>query len=357
MQTGFLFLVIFATALVSLLILTRVAKIYNWLDSPSQRKVHQGDVPLVGGLSILFGVIALVLTQPEVLDKQYQFICLAVGFLAIGFFDDKYSLSVKLRLILLLVLSVWVGGVEEVALFYLGNLFGNGDIFLSQIFILLFTVAAIIGCVTAFNMIDGLDGLLGVLSSVTFLSLFIVFHLAELEKYALFCAGFIIAMLPYIAFNVFSKARHRVFMGDAGSAFVGFIIIWLLLFLTQPKSMTDYPFGVIKPIYVLWFIAIPFMDMMLVIIKRGMRRQSLTSADRTHIHHLLLECGLSANKILLLLSGTALCLASVGLWCHFYAINQFACLVVFSLTFLCYAIANLSLEKQISQGKIEMGIC
>ncbi|OLQ90960.1 hypothetical protein BIY22_18865 [Vibrio panuliri] len=346
----------FLSSLVTLFALRKLAHDYKWLDSPCSRKLHQGDIPLVGGVSVFAGVLVLTWVRPDMLAKQYQFICLALAFLAIGFFDDKYQLSAKFRLILMIALSYWIVVIEKVTLFYLGSLIGDGDTALTPTLAMLFTIAAIIASVTAFNMIDGLDGLLGVLSSVSLFSLFIVFHLAALESYALFCAGFIIAMLPYIACNVFSQQKHRVFMGDAGSALVGFTIVWLLLFATQPNRIVGSSNGVIKPVYVLWFIAIPLMDMVLVILKRAVRRQSLTCADRTHIHHLLLECGLSAKKVLLLLTGVSLCLAGVGLWCHFSATPQFVCLVVFVITFLFYSLANTTLEKHLSFRKAELGM-
>lgn len=278
--------------------------------------------------------------------KQHQYTWLSMAFLAIGFFDDKYNLSAKLRLLLMLALASWLVVVEKVGLFYLGDFLGYGEIYLNSVAMGLFTVLATVGCVTAFNMIDGLDGLLGVVALVVLSSLAIVFQMAGLGAYVFFCIGFIIATLPYMMFNLRRNNRYKVFMGDAGSAFIGFSVVWLLVFATQPNSILGVTGEVIKPVYVLWLIALPLMDMTLVMLKRAGRGKSPIQADRSHVHHVLLACGINPNKVLMILSATSVCFAVLGILSHIYQLSEYTSFITFLVTFSCYSVANLWLEKR-----------
>lgn len=138
-----------------------------------------------------------------------------------------------------------------------------------------------LGAINAYNMVDGIDGQLGALSCVTFVALAILFGLGGREDLALWCLGLIVALAAYLLFNLsLFGARNKIFMGDAGSMVIGFSVLWLVLLATQG------PQAVMRPVTALWLIAIPLMDMVTVMVRRLLRRQSPFKAGRDHLHHI-----------------------------------------------------------------------
>ena len=120
----------------------------------------------------------------------------------------------------------------------LGNLFGFGEITMTPPLCYVITTLAVMGAINAFNMVDGIDGLLGGLATVTFASLGYLFWSGNQLDLFRFCFVIIIATIPYIMLNLglpFGR-RFKVFMGDAGSVFIGFTVIWLLINGTQGES-------------------------------------------------------------------------------------------------------------------------
>ena len=103
--------------------------------------------------------------------------------------------------------------------------------------------------------------------------------------------GLIVALAAYLLFNLsLFGARNKIFMGDAGSMVIGFSVLWLVLLATQG------PQAVMRPVTALWLIAIPLMDMVTVMVRRLLRRQSPFKAGRDHLHHILMRRGLNARR-------------------------------------------------------------
>ena len=135
----------------------------------------------------------------------------------------------------------------------------------------------------------------------------------------------IAATLPYILLNlgVFGK-RYKVFMGDAGSTLIGFTIIWILLETTQGIT---HP---ITPVTALWLIAIPLMDMVAIMYRRLRKGMSPFSADRQHIHHLIMRAGFTSRQAFVLITLAAALLAGVGVLGEYLAfIPEWVMLLLF----------------------------
>ncbi|WP_157935195.1 UDP-N-acetylglucosamine--undecaprenyl-phosphate N-acetylglucosaminephosphotransferase [Vibrio sp. 10N.286.49.B3] len=347
-----MFLATFVSAL-SLTLLRRVAISAGLVDIPSDRKCHNGNVPLVGGISILLGVGSVIMLLPHLMVHQYKYLLFSSALVFIGMLDDKLDIRATYRLGVLILISFWLVKQENIHFFHLGDLFGQGNIDLDD-GALLFTTLAIIGCITAFNMLDGIDGLLGVLAMGTIGSLGILFGLSGNYDFMLFCLIFIAAMCPYILLNLDLKSgsRYKVFMGDAGSFLVGFTVIWLLMFATQPINKSTL-LEVMHPVTALWLMAVPLMDMTLVIVKRLYNKQSPLKADRRHIHHVLMNFGLSARKSLIVIGTFSLSTAVIGLFLQLSGSAESTILLLFFQLFILYCAANLWLEKKIQLKSVD----
>lgn len=329
--------VVFATSFISLSILRPLAIRHNLVDVPCQRKSHNGHIPLVGGISTLLGVWMVELLLPDLIVFQLEYTSLATLLVFVGLIDDKLDISAMSRLVVIAAISAWLVLVEGVALSELGDLLGSGEVSLG-FWALPFTMAAVIGCVTAFNMMDGIDGLLGALAAVAIASLGYMFWLAGHIKVSVFCALFIIAMLPYVFFNLGLKVRSnlKVFMGDAGSFLVGFTIIWMLVFATQDMPLLKQTTVSMNPVTALWVIALPLMDMTLVMFRRMLKGKSPFDADRTHIHHILIASGIPSKVVLFVVAVFATTIAILGIALDVYDVAESVSFQLFLVLFGSY---------------------
>ena len=161
-----------------------------------------------------------------------------------------------------------------------------------------FTVFATVGIINAINMIDGADGLAGLLvfSALLMLTAAAVYSgNVVIAERTIIMAGAVGAFLFY---NMRFPWRNgaSVFMGNAGSAFLGFVIAWISFRLTQGPS---HP---VSPVLALWFVPIPIMDCLVLVLRRLRLKKSPFIADRNHIHHLMLEAGFGQTHAAIALS-------------------------------------------------------
>ncbi|HBT14235.1 MAG TPA: undecaprenyl-phosphate alpha-N-acetylglucosaminyl 1-phosphate transferase, partial [Erwinia persicina] len=195
------------------------------------------------------------------------------------------DISVKFRAVVQAGVAVVMMMKAKLYLLSLGYIFGPWELVVGP-FGYVLTLFAVWAAINAFNMVDGIDGLLGGLSCVTFLAMGVILLLDGQNSLAMWCFTMIAVIVPYILLNLgmFGR-RYKVFMGDAGSTLIGFTIIWILLEATQGPS---HP---ITPVTALWLIAIPLMDMVAIMYRRLSKGMSPFSADRQHIHHLIMRAG------------------------------------------------------------------
>ena len=218
----------FFFAFIAIKLFKPIAVDVGLVDKPNARKRHQGQVPLIGGISIFVAVLAAsMLWLPNTLELRMYLIASAM-MVFIGALDDKYDLRVRIRIVgQIIIASLMIYGVGGY-ISNLGNLFGLGDIELGPIGIV-FTYFAIIVVINAYNMVDGIDGLIGSLSLNTFTAIAILFLMNGNQGYLTYPLILATATLPYLIFNLgyFKKYSKKIFMGDAGSMFIGFCVITL----------------------------------------------------------------------------------------------------------------------------------
>ncbi|ELA9290293.1 UDP-N-acetylglucosamine--undecaprenyl-phosphate N-acetylglucosaminephosphotransferase [Vibrio parahaemolyticus] len=324
-------LFIFFSSFATLFLMRKVAKSIGLVDKPNERKLHEGAVPLIGGISICIVLTQFLTFKPEVIEYSWLYVGSIALLTLIGAIDDKIDLSFKIRMGVQAGLSLVMIHIAGIELHSLGNMFGFGEINLGWTGIVI-TVLAVIGAINAFNMVDGIDGLLGGLSIVTFGALAYLLRVDAQHGLAYFCVVIIVAMLPYIFMNLGILGRARkVFMGDAGSMMIGFTVIWLLLGVSQAESKP-----LMRPVTALWLIAVPLMDMTAIMIRRIRRGDSPFKPDREHLHHIFQRLGLSSKQTLVVICLIASAYAAFGIYGELTDLSEAIMFYSFIACFVAY---------------------
>jgi UDP-GlcNAc:undecaprenyl-phosphate GlcNAc-1-phosphate transferase len=285
-------------------ILLRVAGPAGLVDHPDSRKRHIGNVPLIGGLATLVGLLTGMLYYTHFLPFTYVLVSTAAVLAVLGALDDRFDLSVKLRLLVQTSVILAVIGSTGVHIHTLGYIFGQEIVFGPWLGIPL-TLVAVIGLMNAFNLMDGIDGLAGGLALISIAAIFVFAVPTPLIGAIALLALLGAALLPYLACNLGFMGR-KIFMGDAGSMVIGYLLAWTLIRLSQ------HPETHLSPIDVLWCVALPVVDTLAVMYRRLRQGKSPFKPDRGHIHHILMDMGLSSRTTLVVLIALAASIAFMG---------------------------------------------
>lgn len=331
MDFWFPLFITFVVSLVAIKVINPIAIKTGLVDFPCDRKIHDGNIPLVGGIAIYLSVlIASVLFINHSRDLNLYLVASALV-LFLGALDDRYKLSVRVRLVAqVLVASLIIFGTE-IYLTSLGFLLGSIEVKLGVLGIVV-TVIAIIAGINAINMIDGMDGLAGLLSLIAFTALGFLLSRVSNSWYLL-PVLFIAALFGYLIFNLkLHSSVSKIFMGDSGNMLIGLTLIWLMVIGTQLNNPA------LKPVTALYIIAVPLIDMAAVIIRRVKSKKSPFLADRQHLHHLLEAKGFSAKQALIVISIAASILAMIGCVAEVYSVAEWLMLLLFLGFFFFYVV-------------------
>lgn len=322
---------VFLFSLTFLFFARKAAKKIGLVDTPNSRKRHHGDIPLVGGISVYAGICFAFEISNYYLPHAMLYLCCAGILVLVGALDDRFDISMKIRALVQAVIATVMMVGAKLYLFSLGFMIGPVELIVGP-FGYVLTLLAVWAAINSFNMVDGIDGLLGGLSCVTFAAIGIILYFDGQTSLAMWCFAMIAATIPYLLLNLdLIGRRYKVFMGDAGSTLIGFTIIWILLETTQGIS---HP---ITPITALWLIAIPLMDMVAIMYRRLRKGTSPFSADRQHIHHLIMHAGFTARQTFQLITVAAAILAGIGALGGYLAfIPEWVMLVLFLIAFFLY---------------------
>ena len=327
-----LFFVFFFT-FAALFSLRKVAYHIGLVDTPNLRKHHQGAIPLIGGVAIFSSISYFLFTHPDILTHTPLLLLCLFVLIVVGVVDDKFDISFKFRLAVQALLTIVMMYLTDLKLDFIGNIFGLGDTYFGYGAYVI-TILGVIAAINAFNMVDGIDGLLGGLSIVTFSGMaFLLYFNAQVELGYL-CLVLIVAMLPYVMMNMGAFGRKRkVFMGDAGAMMIGFLVIWMLLSITQPTATP-----IMRPVTALWLIALPLMDMAAIMYRRVKRGRSPFYPDRDHLHHICLKAGMKKTHTLFTICGISSVFALVGILGELLVVHETIMFVGFIGTFVLYSI-------------------
>ena len=288
-----LYLAIFLVSLVlsSLFVplLRKIAFRYSVLDIPNQsHKTHHESIPYLGGLAIVIPVSLLIIVGPlifiensDYFPRSILFVLPAVLLALVGLYDDIKSLSASSRFFVQSVLAVS-------ATLYLSNLGYSVSILSNEIGNLFLSVFWLVGITNAFNFFDNLDGGATGITFVASLTLFLLALLGDqylISSISLALAG---ASLGFLWWN---RNPARIYLGDSGALFIGFILaISLLQF--EPNTESRVASALI-PVFIL---ALPIIDTSVAVVSRILRGVSIFQGGRDHLSHRLISLGFSRRK-------------------------------------------------------------
>jgi UDP-GlcNAc:undecaprenyl-phosphate GlcNAc-1-phosphate transferase len=327
------------TALLIVPLLMRGARRIGLVDAPGGRKQHSGAIPLVGGVAIFIAAVVGVAASGQAPAVPAGFVTAAVIILAIGVFDDARELGSVFRFVvegIAISLAIWSTGH---VLPDLGRLLG-GDVIQLNTWTTMLTVVGILGVVNAMNLVDGVDGLAGGIAATALFWLIIAYILIE-PSGAHASAGYALPVLTavlggvvgFLNFNLRRGTRRRasVFLGDAGSLFLGFVIGWFAVGVTATPMGADMP-----PAAVIWLLWVPLYDTLGVMVRRVLAGRSPMSADREHLHHLFQDLGLSPRETVNRLIALNLAGGAIGIFGWQQGFPEVALFSLFAIGFLLY---------------------
>jgi UDP-GlcNAc:undecaprenyl-phosphate GlcNAc-1-phosphate transferase len=291
-QILFYFLISFLISAGTIAALLPLARRLNWVDHPNHRKNHDMPTPVIGGLGVFVGIAVPVFMVNGLNNHAIGWFSGALLLVIVGLIDDRIDVRWYFRLAVQILAALCLIFVADTRAAHLGPLFGLPDIETGWLSVPL-SVLAIVGLINALNMSDGIDGLVGTLvvaSMLMFISAGIYSGVPEITFRLMWVVG---AVMGFLWFNLrFGKqTRARVFLGDTGSALLGYTIAYIAF------RMTQNPVNPITPILAPYLIAIPVIDCVVLMVRRWRQGHSPFHADRNHIHHLMQDAGFSVNQI------------------------------------------------------------
>ncbi|KOY82346.1 MraY family glycosyltransferase [Lysinibacillus sp. FSL H8-0500] len=287
-------------------VVKRLAFRIGAVDAPNYRKVHARIMPRLGGLAIFLAfIIGVAILYPFLMDilrnakndSDTYLLAIIIGaciIVATGVVDDMREISAKAKMLGQLaaaLIIVFVGGIqiEMVNLPFLGTLdFGLLSIPL--------TIIWIVGITNAINLIDGLDGLAAGVSTIALITLAVMAFIMSNMFVLAIAAILAVASLGFLFYN-FHPAK--IFMGDTGALFLGFMIS--VLALLGFKNVTFV--SLIIPIIIL---GVPISDTFFAIVRRLRMKKKWSDPDKSHLHHRLLDMGFTHRQTVLLIYGIAM---------------------------------------------------
>jgi UDP-GlcNAc:undecaprenyl-phosphate GlcNAc-1-phosphate transferase len=319
------------TAFLTTPLVRRLSLKAGWIDHPSDRKVHPRSTPTAGGLAIALGVVAglgvsrlvpsLAPLHRSSSDPDAALLA-ALAIVTVGVWDDMRGLSAPAKLagqILAAGLLV-LAGVQLLYFWFPGQ----GILVLSPDLAVPLTILWVLGMVNAVNLIDGLDGLAAGIVAIAAIAFFVYMFLAPglfapASPAALLSAIVAGAAIGFLPWNFYPA---RIFMGDSGAMLLGLMLAAATIsgvgrnpYPPTGGDLAAFSIPVAVPLLVL---AIPFLDVLLAVLRRIRTHRAISAPDKEHLHHQLLDIGHSHRQAVLvlylwsaLIAGSALAVALI----------------------------------------------
>lgn len=273
-------------------------------DVPNARKVHTRIMPRLGGLGIFLAfVLGLLVISPFV---PYDFSARDVNFIKallsggglivlLGSLDDKFELSAKIKLLGQIAAACIVVFGFNITVDFVNIPFNNTYSSLESWIAVPLTIFWIVGVTNAVNLIDGLDGLAAGVSGIAIATIATMAFLMGNVMVAMLCLLLLGCIVGFLFFN-FHPAK--IFMGDAGSLFLGFCLALLALLGFKQIAVVSF----ITPLLI---IGVPLSDTFFAIVRRKLQKKPIFAPDKGHLHHCLRELGFSHRQTVLIIYGIA----------------------------------------------------
>lgn len=297
------FILSFMIVVLLIPLLKRFAVKIDFVDRPSERKVHSNEVPLLAGIGIFVSYIIcfFLFFEEKTLDNLGFFIG---GFmiLAIGIVDDWAKTKGKdfpaLPKFIIQISSAIIAFLSGAVFYGFTNPVNHEFIILPYVMQLLLSVTWIFGVTTVINFIDGLDGLAGGISAISAITLFVV-ALAKGQTGSAYMAIILVGTL--IGYLKYNKQPAQIYMGDAGATFIGYVLGVIALDGAFKQATV---FSLLIPILAL---GVPIFDNIFVVFKRIKEGKPAYIADRSQVHYRLLKHGLKPSQVVIFLCLVNLC--------------------------------------------------
>ena len=271
----------------------RVSKLKHLFDVPDERKHHKEVIPTLGGMAIFAGMLFAVTfwtDQIQIVELQYIIASLLILFF-IGIKDDLVNLRASKKLIGQIIAGIILVHMAEIRLTTFYGMFGIRD--LPLWFSYFFSVFTCVVITNAFNLIDGIDGLAGTLGIIGAFTFGLWYHFLGMSQYTILCSALIGSLLAFLWFN---KTPAKIFMGDTGSMLIGFIMSLLAMkFIESVRVLPrEHAYKILSvPVFTCTVLIVPLFDTLRVFIIRMSKGKSPFHPDRSHVHHILIDLGLS----------------------------------------------------------------
>ncbi|MDH8700822.1 UDP-GlcNAc:undecaprenyl-phosphate GlcNAc-1-phosphate transferase [Dysgonomonadaceae bacterium PH5-43] len=278
----------------------KFSKALGFGDDPSEkRKIHKKKIPNLGGIAVFIATIVPYFAFSDYADtiRPDKLFSISIFLFFIGVKDDMEPMSVRSRILFEFICALFIIYITDIRLTTLWGIFGIQEIHIVTSYIL--TSLFIVGCINAYNFIDGIDGLLVSLTLYGAVSYALVFHYANEWLWTLLCVSMAGALIGFLIYN-WSPAK--IFMGNGGALFLGTMFACFALRIMQLPAMTFGNAHISAPhTMAISVIAIPIVDMIFVVIVRLFRRHNPFKSDNRHIHHNLLKIGFNHAQSTLIL--------------------------------------------------------
>lgn len=328
LNVGFILLA-FLLSLASMPIIIKICQKHNLYDYHDQRKIHSGDIPRLGGIGIFIAffvcAIAFLLVNKNVsTTKSLPILISALIVFLFAMLDDVFTFPALVKLLVQLAATAIVtfNGYRFTQIFgwQLPTVIGH-----------ILTFGWVLGLINAYNLIDGLDGLCGTLSSTAVITLGVIYTLSgNAEGYLCFILA--AAILGFICFN---WPPAKIFMGDCGSQFLGFMIAIIPLY--SSSDIFEYN----KFLIMIVLTAFPVFDTIAAIWRRLRDHVPIMSPDKAHLHHKLLNMGYSGKQALYLVATLQIILCGSCVLSYFMGKGKGTAELALSVAFMIWIFAVL----------------
>ncbi len=288
------FLIVIVTFIASALmvpIIRKVAFHIGSIDKPNKRRLNKKNMPTLGGMAIFFAFLLGYMLYAKSLTQMLSILMGSILIIFIGIVDGINPVKAKYKLLVEAIASAIVVFYGQI---YINELsfFGINLHFITPLNYIC-TIIFMLVIINAINLIDGLDGLSSGISSIYFLTIAIISFILN-QAQGLDTILSLIMLGSTLGFLVYNFPPARIYMGDVGSLFLGFIISVIALLGFKNVTFTS----LIVPLALL---AIPLTDALLAFFRRLLKGEPIGKPDKEHLHHQLLKLNKSTTKTVLII--------------------------------------------------------
>ncbi|HYE82802.1 MAG TPA: MraY family glycosyltransferase [Clostridia bacterium] len=290
------FIIAAAVAYLATPLMIRIAKLVGAIDVPKDnRRVHTVPIPRLGGLAIFLGFMAGLLYLVDIDSRMFGVLIGAAIIVTLGFFDDIKPLPAKFKFVVQVIaaaIAIHSGVIIPRVSNPLYFILGDSQFIEFGMWSYPLTLFWIVGVTNAINLVDGLDGLAAGISTISAVTLFVAAISTQQYLAAPLAAILAASTLGFLPYN-FNPAK--IFMGDSGALFLGYMlsVISVIGVLKGAAALS-----IMVPIFA---IGLPIFDTLFAMIRRTLSGKPMMQADKGHLHHKLLDAGMSQRQAVLTL--------------------------------------------------------